>query len=50
MNHKYTDSLSAEKVIAFIANDYHELSHEKVRVQRDYWKNLCRSWLKENGY
>ena len=27
-----------EKLVQFIANDYHELSHDKAQWQRDDWK------------
>ena len=44
---KYTKSLTAEQLIAYIANDYVELSHDKVRWQRDEYIKICREWLKE---
>ena len=42
---KYTDQLTAEQLIAYIANDYIELSHDKVVWQRNDWRTACRSWL-----
>jgi len=30
-----------ERLVKFIANDYHELSHEKTQWQRDDWKKRC---------
>jgi hypothetical protein len=32
-----------ERLVKFIANDYHELSYEKAQWQRDDWKNRCRT-------
>ena len=34
-----------EKLVQFIANDYHELSHDKAKWQRDDWKKRCRELL-----
>lgn len=45
---KYTRELTAEQVIAYIANDYVELSHDKVRWQRDDYIKICREWLDYN--
>lgn len=42
---QYTDSLSAEDLIRYIANDYVELSHEKIKWQRDDFMKICRDWL-----
>lgn len=42
---EYTKQLSAEQLIAYIANDYTELSHEKVLWQRNDWQKICREWL-----
>lgn len=44
----YTKTLSAEDVIAYIANDYVELSNDKVRWQRDDYIKICREWLWHN--
>lgn len=46
---EYTKVLTAEQLIAYIANDYLELSHDKVRWQRDNYVEICREWLKENN-
>lgn len=46
---KYTKALTAEQLIAFIANDRPELSQEKIRWQRDHYIKICREWLKEKG-
>ena len=45
---KYTRQLTAEQLIRFIANDYVELSHEKIAWQRDEFIMICREWLKHN--
>ena len=37
-----------EKLVYFIVNDYHELSHEKAYWQRDDWKQLCRKLIEED--
>lgn len=42
---EYTDELTAVQLIGYIANDYIELSYDKVRWQRDNWREICRSWL-----
>lgn len=44
----YTKSLSAEELIAWIASDYVELSHEKVLWQRNEHIKVCREWLQHN--
>jgi hypothetical protein len=38
-------------IVRFIANDYHELSHDKIAWQRDDWKKRCKKllWDLENG-
>ncbi len=41
----YTNSLTAEQLIQIIANDYVELSHDKVVSQRDYHMKICGDWL-----
>ena len=38
-----------EKLVQFIANDYHELSHDKSMWQRDDWKNRCRKLIEEDN-
>jgi hypothetical protein len=45
---EYTRNLTAEQVIAYIANDYVELSHDKVLWQRDDYIKICREWVKHN--
>ena len=42
---EYTRQLSAEQLIAYIANDYVELSHDKVLWQRNDHMKICREWL-----
>jgi hypothetical protein len=47
----YTDmmnALSARQLIESIANEYVELSHDKVRWQRDDHIKICRAWLAAN--
>lgn len=44
----YTDNLTAEGLIAYIARDYLELSYDKIRWQRDDWRKICQSWLEKN--
>lgn len=34
-----------EKLVQFIANDYHELSHDKAKWQRDDWKKRCKKLI-----
>lgn len=35
----------AVRLIQFIANDYYELSHDKIKWQRDDHMNRCRKFL-----
>jgi hypothetical protein len=44
----YTNELSARSLIRYIANDYIELSQEKIRSQRDDYIKICRDWLDKN--
>lgn len=37
-----------EKLVQFIANDYHELSHDKAYWQRDYWKKRCKKLIEDD--
>jgi hypothetical protein len=37
-----------EKLVQFIANDYHELSYEKAMWQRDDWKKRCKKLIEED--
>ena len=36
-----------EELVQFIANDYHELSHDKAQWQRDDWKKRCKKLIEE---
>lgn len=45
---EYTRQLSAQELIEYIANDYVELSHEKIRIQRDDYIRICQEWLEEH--
>jgi len=45
---EYTNQLTAVQIIEYIANDYVELSHDKVRLQRDDYMKICRAWLLRN--
>lgn len=36
-----------EKLVMFIAYDYHELSYDKVKWQRDDWKNRCKKLIEK---
>jgi hypothetical protein len=45
---EYTKNLTARQLIAYIANDYVELSHDKVLWQRDDFMKICREWLQNN--
>lgn len=42
------DGLSARQVIEMIANDYYELSHDKIKLQRDDYMRWCKEWLALN--
>ena len=41
----YTNGLTAEELIYLIANDYYEMSHDKIKIQRDYFMKMCGDWL-----
>ena len=45
---EYTKSLTAEDLIRYIANDYVELSHDKVVWQRNDFMRICQEWLEHN--
>lgn len=45
---EYTNQLSARQILEYIATDYVELSHDKVRWQRDDYVRVCREWLAHN--
>ena len=36
-----------QQLVQFIANDYHELSHDKAYWQRDDWKKRCKELMGE---
>ena len=38
-----------EQLVWFIANDYYELSHDKVYWQRDDWRQRCRKLIEEDN-
>lgn len=37
-----------EKLVQYIANDYHELSYDKSQWQRDYWKKKCKNLIEKD--
>ena len=37
-----------EKMVQFIANDYYELSHDKVKWQHNDWYKRCRKLIEED--
>ena len=43
MMSEYTKQLTAEQLISYIANDYVELSHDKVLWQRNEYIKICRA-------
>lgn len=44
----YEKQLTARQFIETIANEYIELSHDKVRLQRDDHIRLAKEWLRAN--
>jgi hypothetical protein len=34
-----------EEMVHYIANDYHELSYDKAKWQRDDWKRRCKELI-----
>jgi len=42
------EGLTARQVIEMIANEYIELSHDKIKLQRDDHIRWCKSWLDLN--
>jgi hypothetical protein len=42
------EGLTARQVIEMIANEYIELSHDKIRLQRDDHIRWCNMWLQLN--
>ena len=45
---EYIAQLTARQVIEMIANDYVELSHDKIRMQAHDHIRWCREWLDVN--
>jgi len=43
----YKDYIAMYNFIQYIANDYFELSHEKVRIQRDDYIRRARDLMKQ---
>lgn len=37
-----------KQLVQFIANDYYELSYDKVKWQRDDWRKRCVALLEED--
>jgi len=46
---EYTKNLTAEQLIRYIADDYVELSHDKVLWQRNDFMRICQEWLEHNS-
>ena len=46
---KYTDMLTAEQLIRFIATDYVELSYEKAIWQRNDHIFICKTWIEHQN-
>jgi len=44
----YMNSLTARQFIECIANEYIELSHDKIRLQRDDHIRWAKDWLRAN--
>lgn len=38
-----------EKLVQFIANDYYEMSHDKVKWQHNDWYKRCRKLIEEDN-
>ena len=38
-----------QELIWFIANDYYELSYDKIKWQRDDWRKRCRKLIEEDN-
>jgi hypothetical protein len=45
----YMNSLTARQFIETIANEYIELSHDKIRLQRDDHIRWAKEWLRANS-
>lgn len=44
----YIEQLTARQVIEMIANEWIELSHDKIKIQRDDHIRWCKKWLDLN--
>jgi hypothetical protein len=42
------EGLTARQIIEMIANEYYELSHDKIKLQRDDHVRWCKQWLELN--
>ena len=42
---EYTNNLTAEELIEYIAKDYTELSQDKILWQRNNHMKICQQWL-----
>lgn len=45
---EYIGQLTARQFIEMIANEYVELSHDKIRLQRDDHIRWAKEWLRAN--
>jgi len=50
MNDEYIKELTARQIIEMIANEYIELSHDKIKLQRDDHVRWCKKWLEANSW
>ena len=48
-NTEYTNNLTAEELIAYIANQYIEMSLQPAYYQRNDIVKSCQEWLKANS-
>lgn len=44
----YMENITARQLIEMIANEWIELSHDKIKLQRDDHIRWCKIWLKNN--
>jgi hypothetical protein len=42
------EGLTSRQIIEMIANEYIELSHDKIKLQRDDHIRWCKKWLELN--
>ena len=42
------EGLTSRQIIEMIANEYIELSHDKIKLQRDDHIHWCKKWLELN--